>query len=331
MTEDDLQARLRGVWADVLVDTARPLTGGFWATMHRVSVTGQPPGVPADLVVRAAPHAAMGAKEAEVQRSLASQGFSTPAVHVSRPDEATGGWWSVMDFVDGTPLLAGLDGLAVLRRAPALARTLPTQLASAMAALHAHDVQSVVEVVGTANADVAWTPRELLERFRAGAAALGRADLLQAIDDLVGTMPAPGREVLCHGDLHPFNVLELDDGLVVLDWTGALVADPCFDVAFTELLLANPPLQLPGPLAPIGAAAGRLLARRFLAAYQRANPVADLTNLAWYRALHGARVLLELANLEAVHGPDAGGHPFLTVAPAARRHLAALAVTVPQP
>ena len=49
-------------------------------------------------------------------------------------------------------------------------------------------------------------------------------------------------------------------GLVVVDWTGAIVADPCFDLAFTELLLANPPLILPRPLAPVGTAAGRLLA-----------------------------------------------------------------------
>lgn len=42
------------------------LLGGFWAVMFRVPVTGQPDGVASEVVVRFAPHLAMGAKEAEV-------------------------------------------------------------------------------------------------------------------------------------------------------------------------------------------------------------------------------------------------------------------------
>ena len=72
---------------------------------------------------------------------------------------------------------------------------------------------------------------------------------------LVADAPTSEQAVVCHGDLHPFNILDHGGALVVVDWTGAVVADPCFDLAFTELLLANPPLALPKQLAPVGAAA----------------------------------------------------------------------------
>ena len=69
--------------------------------------------------------------------------------------------------------------------------------------------------------------------------------------------------------------------------------------------------------------AGNVLARRFVAAYQRANPSVSLADLDWFRALHGARVLINDTQLRTEHGPDAGGHPLHLVAPAAAHHLAA--------
>ena len=96
---------------------------------------------------------------------------------------------------------------------------------------------------------------------------------------------------MCHGDLHPFNVLDDDGPLVVLDWTGAVVADPCFDLALTELLLANPPLVLPGPGSgrprPAGSSPGGS------SPPTPAPTPASPDHLPWFRALHGARVLIE--------------------------------------
>jgi aminoglycoside phosphotransferase (APT) family kinase protein len=323
VVRDEVIGLLRSVWPGVTAGPLAPLSGGFWATMFRVQVSGQPDGVPGDVVVRLAPHRTMGAKEAEVQRAVAGQGLLTPKVWVSRPDEARGGWWSVMDFSPGRPLLAGLDGVAALRRAPSLLRTLPSQLAQTAAAVHRVDPAPVTTAVRRAAPEAAWSARDNLEHLRLGAAAAGRTDLAAALGELGGRLPDDAnREVVCHGDLHPFNVLDGDGGLVVLDWTGAVVADPCFDVAFTELLLANPPLVLPGPLAPVGRRAGCLLARRFVAAYTRANPGISLAPLSWYRALHSARVLVEVENRRAQHGPDAGGHPFTLLAPVAAAHLA---------
>ena len=320
---DRIPSLLRGAWPDVEVGSAVPLSGGFWAAMFRVPVRHQPAGVADEVVVRLAPHRAMGAKEAEVQRAVAAQGFPTPPVWLSCPDETSGGWWSVMDYCPGAPLLTGLDGMAVLRRAPALLRTLPTQLAATMASLHRLDPEPVTAAVRAAAGDVAWSASEVLDHLRLGAAAARRPDVAAALDRLVADAPTSEQAVVCHGDLHPFNILDHGGALDVVDWTGAVVADPCFDLAFTELLLANPPLALPRQLAPVGAAAGRLLARRFITAYTRANPSVALDPLEWFRALHSARVLIEVTNLRTTHGRGAGGHPFASVAPGAASNLAA--------
>lgn len=323
ISTDEVTELLTTTWPGVAVGAVRPLSGGFWATMFRVQVTGQPDGVASEVVVRVAPHRSMGAKEAEVQRAVAAQGVATPQVWVSCPDEDRGGWWSVMDFSPGQPLLAGLDGLAALRRAPSLLRTLPAQLAQSMAAVHRIDPAPVTEAVRSVASEVAWSARDCLQQLYLGAEVAGRDDVRAALDQLGLHAPATGHEVVCHGDLHPFNVLNHDGELVVLDWTGAVVADPCFDLALTELLLANPPLALPGPLAAVGRGAGRLLARRFITAYSRANPGLSLDSLSWFRALHSARVVIECTNRRAQHGPGGGGHPFAFVEPAAAAHLTA--------
>ena len=55
---------------------------------------------------------------------------------------------------------------------------------------------------------------------------------------------------LCHGDLHPSNVILTRDGPVIVDWFDASRGDPVADVARSSLMLlgdgANPPRHLPG-------------------------------------------------------------------------------------
>jgi hypothetical protein len=87
---DRIERLLRGAWPDVDVGSAVPLSGGFWAALFRVPVRHQPAGVADEVVVRLAPHRAMGAKEAEVQRAVATQGFPTPPVWLSSPRTRVG-------------------------------------------------------------------------------------------------------------------------------------------------------------------------------------------------------------------------------------------------
>ncbi|WP_164857168.1 phosphotransferase family protein [Sphingomonas crocodyli] len=47
----------------------------------------------------------------------------------------------------------------------------------------------------------------------------------------------PDGDRLCHGDLHPGNAIETDEGLAVIDWLNACTGHPAADAARTELLL----------------------------------------------------------------------------------------------
>jgi aminoglycoside phosphotransferase (APT) family kinase protein len=323
-------SRLAEAWAGTTLATAPvPLTGGFWASMYRLRLEGQPPEVPSDVVFRIAPDAAMGAKELAVQQTVADLGFATPHVRLSRPvDHDLGGTWSVMDFAAGTPPLGDLNGIAALRRGPQLFARLPGQLATPMALLHAVDPETVTSAVQRAAPTVAWRVEDLLEHFAAGAEVLGRSDLIAAVRALADCRPPEGTTVICHGDLHPFNLLVQDNGDgTVVDWTAAIRAEPAYDVAFTAMLLANPPLDAPAPLGAVIRRVGAGLARRFVARYRTIAPHRDLGALDWYRALHGTRILVEAATLEAHPGPGAGAHPFGALIPVAASALRAITGT----
>jgi aminoglycoside phosphotransferase (APT) family kinase protein len=59
------------------------------------------------------------------------------------------------------------------------------------------------------------------------------------------------------------------DQVTVLDWSTALLAPRAHDVAFTSLLLSEPPLRVPGWQRPLVRILGRVLTRRFIRGYQR--------------------------------------------------------------
>jgi aminoglycoside phosphotransferase (APT) family kinase protein len=191
-----------------------------------------------------------------------------------------------------------------------------------MATLHTLDAEPVTAAVRAAAPTVPWTIDDLMASLEADARALGRRDLALALRDLARRRVAEGPTVVCHGDLHPFNVLVDDRGdVTVVDWTAAFRAEPAYDVAFTSLLLANPPLDAPGVLGRAVAPIGGLIARRFQAAYSRAHPAARLDRIDWYQALHGIRVHIVLESLRARHG-DGVGHPFRVLEPAATAAIA---------
>ncbi|MGH9261048.1 MAG: phosphotransferase family protein, partial [Acidimicrobiales bacterium] len=241
--ESAIETTLRAVWPAVEVKDLRPLTGGQWATMAHLRLAGQPGGIPDDVVLRVAPDAALGAKELAVQAAANDAGIVTPRVHLT--GQAGGplvGIWSVMDLTLGEPLIADLDGAAALRRLPSLLRQLPRRLADTMATIHRIDAQPMTERVRVVAPTVALSVDEVWAHLRAASDALVDDELTGALERLHDTQPPQHGGVLCHGDLHPLNLLIDANTVTVLDWTAAVVAPPAYDVAFTRLLLRHPPL-----------------------------------------------------------------------------------------
>jgi aminoglycoside phosphotransferase (APT) family kinase protein len=72
-----------------------------------------------------------------------------------------------------------------------------------------------------------------------------------AYADALGLLPpVRGGARLCHGDLHPSNVIMSPNGPVIVDWFDSSRGDPVGDVARSSLILladgADPPRHLPG-------------------------------------------------------------------------------------
>lgn len=322
---------MREASGSVDVDFAGPptlLAGGFWATLVSFELADAPPGWEGPLVARVMPDPATAAKETAVQREVAVAGYPTPRVLTAGgPSPGIDGQaYLVMDLALGRPLLSGLDGLRALVRLPSLAKRLPETLAGALARLHRLDPAPVTQVLASAG----LPPPDLatmLSHLGATASALGRLDLAAAAAWLEGHPPGNAASVVvCHGDMHPFNVLVDDDGrATVLDWSASVLAPASYDLGFTSLLLAEPPLLLPGPLRPVVRRAGAALSRRFLRAYERAAgaPV-DREALRWYHALVCLRALVEVAGwVGAGTVADRGGHPWVLAGDALAGRLGA--------
>jgi aminoglycoside phosphotransferase (APT) family kinase protein len=102
----------------------------------------------------------------------------------------------------------------------------------------------------------------LVSKIRRAAATVDPS-LGRALDFLP---PQSATTRLCHGDLHPSNVLLGPDGPMIVDWFDASRGDPLVDVARSSLTLlsdgASPPPHLPGSdRATLGALTDAYLAR----------------------------------------------------------------------
>jgi aminoglycoside phosphotransferase (APT) family kinase protein len=310
------------------LEYARPpeaLRGGFWAELLSFSLVRPPDRWPAELVARLMPDPRPARKETIVQRAMAAAGYPTPPVRASGgPDDGLGRAFMVMDRAPGRPALAGLDG--GLTRAGVLGvLQAPGLLATAMARLHALDPELVRGELEQVR-EVPVTVPALLAVLARLAGESGRPDLAGAAGWLADHPPRPAADVICHGDLHPFNLLADGSQVTVLDWSSALLAPRAYDVGFTTLLLREPPLRVPGWQRPLVRWFGRVLARRFLRGYQRrATATVEPGELRWYQAVICLRALVEVGGW--VHDGTAGsrgGHPWLVSGPAFARRLTAL-------
>jgi aminoglycoside phosphotransferase (APT) family kinase protein len=328
--DTDLSSRLLGVLRDTtgqpdltFEGDLVPLTGGYWAELLAFSLAEPPPGWPRELVLRLMPNASVARKETIFQAAVADAGYRTPAVRASGgPSEGLGRAFMVMDRADGAPLLPGLAGPGALVAGLRQAGRMPDALASAMAALHALDPQPVRSKLGAVN-DIPITLSQMLSMLRDWAVRFQRDDLARAgawLED----HPRPAEpEVICHGDVHPFNVLADGSRVTLLDWSACLIAPRLYDVAFTTSMLSEPPLEVHSSLRPLVRRAGRLLAGRFLRRYQvHAATSVSRQDLRWHQAVVSLRALTEVASWEydGIMGERAG-HPWLVCGPALAARL----------
>lgn len=291
-----------------------PLSGGYWAEIYAFRLQGAPPELSGELVLRLMPDEDRALREAAIQGGLAAAGFPTPHVHLSGDrDGGLGRPFFVMDRAPGGSLAHGLKG----RQKLVAVRSMPGLLAEAMVRLHRMDVSVVIEALERAG----WSADSLsVEALLAECACDTRQLQLQqfrrVLDWLRQHELQPKAPVLCHGDMHGFNLV-VGEGAVsaVLDWSNARIADPRYDVAYTAQLLALFPVRTPAIVRPITRLIGRRAARQFLHAYgERVGE--DVFPPPWFEALHSFRLLLRLAKSRLGIAPAVGRyHPWELAAP----------------
>ena len=303
-----------------------PLSGGFWAELVAFGLTDPPPGWPAQLVARVMPDATFARKETVIQAGIAAAGFPTPAVRAAGgPCDGLGRAFMVMDRADGAPLLSGLTGVGAIVTVVRTFGQLPEVLASTAARLHAIDPAPIRDQLDEAD-EAPATVDGLLALLERAAAGFRRPDLADAARWLLEHPPRETPDVVCHGDLHPFNLLVSADGITVLDWSNCMLASRAHDVAYTSLILAEPPIVVPAPFRRLLRGAGRLLARRFVRRYEAlARVTLAPDEIAWHQAVVCLRALTEVASW-AADDTVAGhaGHPLLVMGTAMAPRLTAV-------
>jgi aminoglycoside phosphotransferase (APT) family kinase protein len=174
--------------------------------------------------------------------------------------------------LDGRPGLVierieGLDLLTLLTRRPWRF----VRAATAMANLHA----GIHEVM----APTSFPDLKAELRVRIETTAALSAHLATYAVEILETLPAGDR--LCHGDLHPGNVLGTWVAPVAIDWSDASRGVPAADVARTEVLVrfGEPIEPMSTPVRTLMSTGRGLMAERYLSVYRRSS-AADLSHLA---------------------------------------------------
>jgi aminoglycoside phosphotransferase (APT) family kinase protein len=156
------------------------------------------------------------------------------------------------------------------------------RLARTFAALHAQ----MHETDGVGLPSQIAAVRQAIER---AAENLGAARL----DATLGTLEAvePGT-VVCHGDMHPGNVIMADAGPIVIDWLTAGAGPPEADVARTMFLLTGSdiPLVYPRIQRTLIAALRRRFASTYLRSYRRRRRLDDPELARWRLLVLAARL-----------------------------------------
>jgi len=296
------------------------VAGGFWAEIWAVELEGGPDDLNGDVVIRVMPDTGIAEREILVQQEVVRQGFSAPRVRLTGDANAgLGRPFMVMDRVPGRPPIPPVTGTAALAAIGLASIRLPDLMARTAARLHTLDpapLRSKLESLEGARVDVG----DLLSLLGERAAEADRPDLANAAEDMPRTRPPSEREAICHGDLHPFNLLVEGEQVSVIDWTVALIADPAFDLAFTSMTMSLAPIDVPRPLRATVRATARGAAKQFLRRYRVHAPGATASleddMLAWYTGVHCLRALVEVAEwITAGIVDDKIGHPWLLMAP----------------
>jgi aminoglycoside phosphotransferase (APT) family kinase protein len=280
-----------------------PISGGYDTAIFGFRLRGAPAPFSIPLILRvlgARTPPARALSERATQNAVAGLGYPAPRVLLASADPAIlGGAFLVMEKLEGRPLL------------DARRMGIGSVLAEMHLRLHALDAEVLLRALDREEPPIdraTATFEAYLARLDRRIAQAGLHGLEQAMRWLLEHRPPDGpARVICHGDLHPQNVLMARGRVTgVLDWPNVVVADREFDVAATGVIRFVPPgvMGVPRALRALVALAAQVLAKRHASAYRARHPL-DAVRLAYHEALACMRGFLRTA--EARAAARAGG------------------------
>lgn len=117
----------------------------------------------------------------------------------------------------------------------------------------------------------------------------------------LATMPADAR--VCHGDLHPGNIMVTSEGAVVIDWIDAVRGNPLADLARSTILLLGTADNVPNPVLK---GFIRLFHRVYLQRYFQLRPGGQAEYRLWLPIVAGARLSENIQELQGYLLDQAG-------------------------
>lgn len=311
------------------------VAGGFETTIFRFALAAPPAWLAGPLIVRilrAHYDPSQAQAEAAIQTALSALGYPAPrAMLVCTDPTVLGGAFMVMQRLPGRPLAEGMEAIVtgagvgrVLRLLGGVSRVLERMTvvwAEAQLRLHALPPAPVIQRLEEAGlAPEAYTYEGRLAALGQVVDSLGNDSLACAHAWLQANRPsAAAAPAVCHGDLHPLNILAQDGAMTgVIDWGNTTIADPAFDVGSTIAALRTTPLDLPASALPLVRGLLRYLLWRYRRAYGRQR-VVDEGAVRYYQVFRHVSHLAGALRSQHVGGAPAGTHQL----PAARRLLIA--------
>ena len=314
----------------VYAEPLSPLRRGNEAIVYTFRVAGLRPPLDRPLVLRlfrsgSDPQQVLA--QSAIQDAIAEQSFPAPKVYATDAgDDALGGPFLLMERLPGEPLygdILDVDERGVPRAKPGrlvrrgieMLMGLPRRVAELE--LRLHELRTAPVMAALDRAGVPWwglTPAGRLTWAGSQIDVHGLEGLRPGLDWLWQNLPnMPDELVVCHGDLHPLNLL-IREGEVsgVLDWSMTALAPREFEIGWMRATYLTIPLPLPGPLRFAERAIAAHLARRFSTSYARRRPI-DGAVLPYYEAFRslvgltslGARVARGEAIRDAWNSPQA--------------------------
>ena len=241
--------------------------------------------------------------EAEITRLVREAGFPVPAVEdIVTVDGRPG---IVFERVDGTSMWEHMrDAPHDLERLTSALIDLQCDLHSSLAPVGLPDLRTrLIDNVGRAEA--------LTDEDR------------QAAAHLVGSLP--GGTSLCHGDMHPRNILMSKRGMVLIDWFDASAGNPIADIARSSLLI-RPQQTAELDMHHLQGASVEMLAmlhREYMSQMLSRRPIDERDLSAWEAAVAAARLAEPVPKGDLLQiwraWRDGGNNPDPSLLAAARR------------